>query len=276
LLTTGRPVVRIAATIRTIGAEKLAANVLKGKQFFYDAADTRLARDGYLSCAACHDNGEHDGRVWDFTGFGEGLRKTISLTGRAGIGHGFLHHTANFDEVQDFEGQIRSFAQGTGLMSDAAFNTGTRAKPLGDKKAGVSADLDALAAYLASLKTFPDSPWRNWDGTLTPAAQTGKLVFASAGCATCHAGSKMTISGDATKLRDIGVIKQPTSGKRLGGTLTGLDVQTLLGAFATAPYLHDGSAPTLTDAVKAHRGVSLGASDLASLAAYLQQIGGAP
>ena len=36
-------------------------------------------------------------------------------------------------------------------MADAAFNTGTRSQPLGDPKAGVSADLDALAAYVASL-----------------------------------------------------------------------------------------------------------------------------
>ena len=36
-------------------------------------------------------------------------------------------------------------------MTDAQFNTGTRSQPLGDRKAGVSADLDALAAYVASL-----------------------------------------------------------------------------------------------------------------------------
>jgi hypothetical protein len=39
--------------------------------------------------------------------------------------------------VQDFEGQIRALAGGTGLMSDALFNTGTRSQPLGDGKAGV-------------------------------------------------------------------------------------------------------------------------------------------
>ena len=86
--------------------------MLQGKQFFYDARDTRLARDAYMSCATCHNDGGGDGRIWDLTGLGEGLRNTITLRGRAG-GQGFLHWTGNFDEVQDFEGQIRTLAGGT-------------------------------------------------------------------------------------------------------------------------------------------------------------------
>ena len=50
--------------------------------------------------------------------WGEGLRNTIDLRGRSGIGHGPLHWSANFDEVQDFENQIRNLAEGTGLISD--------------------------------------------------------------------------------------------------------------------------------------------------------------
>lgn len=275
MLGNGLNEVRVLRTIRTIQTEKLTSTVLRGKRIFYDAADPRIARDAYLSCAACHDNAEHDGRVWDFTGFGEGLRNTISLEGRTGTVHGFLHWSGNFDETQDFEGQIRSFAQGTGLMSDAAFNAGTRSQPLGDRKTGQSADLDALAAFLRSLNAFPESPWRNGDGTLTAAAQAGKTAFTTFGCAMCHGGTRMTISGDATKLRDVGTIK-PSSGQRLGAPLPGLDPPTLLGVFATAPYLHDGSAATLEDAIRAHRNVTLGATDIANIAAYLRQIGGAP
>src|SRR5262249_30638534 len=40
----------------------------------------------------------------------------------------------------------------------------------------------------------------------------------------------------------------------------------------TAPYLHDGSAPTLAAAIAAHSGVALNSTDLASLAAYAAQI----
>jgi YVTN family beta-propeller protein len=260
------------ATVATVGADKLSAQVLSGKQLFYDARDTRLARDSYMSCASCHSDAGHDGRTWDFTGFGEGLRNTIALKGRAGTGHGFTHWSANGDEIQDFEKQIRDFAGGTGLMSDAQYATGTRAQPLGDRKAGVSADLDALAAYLGSLDTFAPSPLRNADASLTTSAQAGKAVFANANCASCHAGAPFTISADANALRNVGTLRT-SSGQRLGAPIGGLDVPTLRDVWATAPYLHDGSAPTLAAAVQAHSGTNLGATDLSNLVSYLQQIG---
>ena len=43
-------------------------------------------------------------------------------------------------------------------MTNAQFNAGTRSEPLGDPKAGVSADLDALAAYVSSLAGFSPEP----------------------------------------------------------------------------------------------------------------------
>ena len=104
-----------------------------------------------MSCASCHKDAKHDGRVWDFTHLGEGLRNTPSLLGKSGMSQGMLHWSGNFDELQDFEGQIRAFSGGTGLMSDDDFYTGTRSLPLGDTKAGLSTDLDALAAYIESL-----------------------------------------------------------------------------------------------------------------------------
>ncbi|HZF24863.1 MAG TPA: galactose oxidase-like domain-containing protein, partial [Steroidobacteraceae bacterium] len=272
LVNFGESNVPALATLHPVATEKLSAQVLKGKQLFYDALDPRLARDRYLSCASCHNDGGQDGRVWDLTGFGEGLRNTINLRGRAGAqGQGFLHWSANFDEVQDFEGQIRNLSGGTGLMANADFNTGTRSQPLGDPKAGLSTDLDALAAYVGSLNTFTSSPLRNSDGTLTTDAQAGKLLFRDMNCAQCHSGIAFTESGAAT-LRNIGTLK-PSSGQRLGGPLTGIDTPTLRDVWATAPYLHDGSAATLGIAVHAHSGVSINASDLTKLVAYLQQIG---
>lgn len=260
------------STWNTVGTEKLTATVLQGKRLFYDARDTRLARDAYMSCASCHNDGGHDGRTWDLAAQGEGLRNTISLRGRAAMGQGFLHWSANFNELQDFEGQIRGLAGGTGLMSDAQFNTGTRNQPLGDAKAGVSADLDALAAYVASLSSFAQSPWRNADGTLTPAASNGKTVFAQKNCAACHGGTAFTLSNDASQLKNVGTLKA-SSGQRLGGTLTGIDVPTLRDVWATGPYLHDGSAATLSAAVSAHNNVSLTASELNDVVEYLRQIG---
>ena len=242
--------------------------MLAGKQLFYDARDTRLARDRYLSCASCHNDGGQDGRVWDLTGMGEGLRNTITLRGTAAA-HGRSHWTSNFDEVQDFEGQIRSLAGGTGLMTDAAFNTGTRSQPLGDPKAGQSADLDALAAYVASLNEFAASPNRTSTGALTTQAVAGKSVFKRENCASCHSGTAFT-SSSTNALQNVGTIKS-TSGMRLGGA-PGLDVPTLRSIWQTAPYLHDGSAATIAAAIAAHNNVALNATDLASLAAYVSQI----
>jgi YVTN family beta-propeller protein len=260
------------ATLAAVATERLTPTVLRGKQFFYDARDTRLSLDRYMSCASCHNDGGHDGRTWDLTSQGEGLRNTINLRGRGGMGQGFLHWSNNFDEVQDFEGQIRTLAGGTGLMTDAQYNTGTRNTPLGDAKAGVSSDLDALAAYVASLDTFAPSPTRPSASTLSSTALEGKTLFANLNCVSCHGGSAFTHSGGNTP-QDIGTIKPPTSGTRLGGALTGIDIPTLRDVWATAPYLHDGSAPTLDAAIRAHNFVTASDADIAKVAAFLREIG---
>ncbi len=276
LLSRGDEMPPIIDTLQSVATEKLAANVLKGKQLFYDAKDPRLAGDAYLSCAACHNDGGHDGRVWDLTGFGEGLRNTIDLRGRGGVDQGLLHWTGNFDEVQDFEGQIRSLAGGTGLMNAVDF-AATQA-PLSAPKAGKSADLDALAAYVASLKTFATSPYRNSTptdgGSITaPDALAGKALFVSASCIQCHGGNQFTDSNLTGLLHDVGTIT-PSSGKRLGVAITGFDTPTLRDVWNTAPYLHDGSAATLNLAIRAHTAVTLSDVDIAKVASYIQQIGG--
>ncbi len=260
------------ATLNTVTTEKLTAQVLQGKQLFYDAQDPRLALQQYISCAVCHNDAGHDGRVWDLTNFGEGLRNTITLKGHAN--QGMLHWSGNFDEVQDFEGQIRTLAGGTGLMTDAQFNTGTRNQPLGDPKAGVSPDLDALAAYVKSLTLTGTSPNRTSSGALSVTAAAGQQIFRAQNCASCHSGAAFTNSA-LNVFADIGTIT-PGTGMRLGGPLTGFDVPTLRGTWATAPYLHDGSAPTLSAAITAHKGLTLSAADLSYLTAYVASIDDAP
>src|SRR5262249_6820288 len=148
--------------------------------------------------------------------------------GRAGIGDGPVHWTGNFDEIQDFEGQIRSFAQGTGLMSDAQFNAGTRSLPLGDPKAGISSDLDALAAYVASLTAAPASAKRA-GGSYSALAEQGRVYYAAHQCTACHTGSRFTDSALDVR-HDVGTI-QPGSGKRLGAPLDGFDTPSLIGVW---------------------------------------------
>jgi cytochrome c peroxidase/PKD repeat protein len=268
LLTLNAAEVKTVATMKAVTVERLSPKVLEGKQYFYDARDERLARDRYMSCASCHADGGHDGRVWDLTQFGEGLRSTISLTGRGGT-RTRMHWSANFDEVQDFEGQIRQLAGGKGLMPDSLYVPALR-YPLGAPKAGKSAALDALAAYVNALNRFSPSPFRQADGALTPQASAGKAVFAER-CASCHTGTNFS-DGHKQLLHAVATTK-PASGKRLGAGLLGLDTPNLRDAWATAPYLHDGSAATLADAVRAHLQPALTAAELAAVVAYTQQIG---
>ncbi len=238
----------------SIAEEALPATVLAGKQIFYNASDdggpfgrNRMSGEGYLSCASCHLDGGHDGRTWDFSGRGEGLRNTTDLRGRRGMGHGRVHWSANFDEIQDFENDIRGAFGGAGFLSDDQF--GWTEDPLGTPKAGRSDELDALAAYVSSLgpASIPRSPLRTPSGAMTPAGLRGADVFANEGCANCHSGGTRTDSALATSLlHDVGTLST-SSGGRLGGPLAGIDTPTLLGVVHAAPYLHDGSAATLED-----------------------------
>ncbi len=260
----------LVATLKTVAKESLKPSVFRGKQLFYDSFDARLSKEQYSSCAGCHNEGRGDGRVWDMSGFGEGLRNTISLAGHGGMDQGMLHWSGNFDEIQDFEGQIRGLSAGTGLMSNANFHEQTRQNPLGTKKSGVSKALDDLAAYVSSLKKIPISPYRHQNGTLSQTAKLGKKLFTSKACDECHSGEQFTDSAPHVR-HDIGTLKT-SSGQRLGKLLDGLDTPTLLGIWQTAPYLHDGSAKTIAEAITAHQDIELSSDEVNQLATYLKQL----
>jgi DNA-binding beta-propeller fold protein YncE len=243
-------------TVPTVLSESLDPQILLGKQIFYNAGGQvdpnnheRMSREGYLSCATCHIDGSHDGRTFDFTQRGEGLRNTIDLRGRAATGQGNVHWTANFDEIQDFENDIRLAFGGAGFMSDADF--AATEDPLGAPKAGLSLELDALAAYVSSLAadSLPDSPHRNAEGSMTAEALNGSAIFSNEDCESCHnpaTGYTDSELGSAPTLHHVGTTRT-SSGSRTGQALLGLDTPTLLGVWNTAPYFHDGSAETLAD-----------------------------
>ena len=231
--------------IAAVGHDPTPADVLLGKQVFYLARDSRMSRDGYITCAGCHLDGRADGRVWDRTAEGEGLRNTISLVSKGRPRNGLLHWSANFDEIQDFEHDMRNNFGGSGFLTQAEFDAGSRNQPLGDAKAGLSPELDALAAFVATLRELPPSPYRAADGSLTPDAQAGRAIFLDAGCATCHGGPEFTDSPSG-QLHQVGTMTV-ASGHRLGAELAGFDTPSLRGLWLTAPYLHDGSAATLAD-----------------------------
>lgn len=91
--------------------------------------------------------------------------------------------------------------------------------------------LGALAHWIDGLAPVPrDAP----DAAPDTAAERGAAVFASAaaGCTDCHAGARMTNNAMATVGR---------------GTWR---VPSLLGVALRRPYLHDGCAATLADAIQ--------------------------
>ena len=267
MLQTHLPVSNPLSAIDVVAVESMPPDLLLGKQLFYDAQDDRLALDNYMSCASCHNEGDSDGRVWDLGAFGEGLRNTVDLRGK-GTGHGRPHWTGNFDEIQDFEQQIRSLNQGLGLLSLPDFLA--TLDPLGAPKAGLSSDLDALAAYVNSLVGAPPSPFRPSAGSMSASAGQGRQAFVDQGCLGCHAVATLTDS-PTTVRHDIGTIDAAT-GQRLGGPVDGLDTPGLLGLWSNPPYLHDGSAATIEAAITAHTTFAGLSSEVqGQLAAFLRE-----
>ncbi|MBX2872355.1 MAG: Ig-like domain-containing protein, partial [Saprospiraceae bacterium] len=217
--------IELLAEIPTVSEEPLSPEVLLGKQLFHHAGSMKLSAEGYMSCASCHLDGGQDGQTWDMSSLGEGFRNTIDLRGRAGVGEGRLHWSANFDEIHDFENQIRSLGAGTGLMAEEDFRAGTRSDPLGALKAGLSVELDALSAYMESLDTYAPSPFRAGDGSMTPEAVAGYSLFQELECYFCHAGNQYSNSSSGLR-HDIGALKE-TSGQRRASNLLGIDVPGL-------------------------------------------------
>ncbi len=271
--TMGAPV-SVLPTVLT--ADLLGNTVRDGKRVFYNAGDPRMSLNGYISCAGCHLDGGSDMRVFDFTNRNEGFRNTVMLQGRAGTGHGNVHWSANFDEIQDFDNDVYfqfhfgNPAPGPG-PANSSFTLNPNA-PMGAANAGRDAALDAMAAYVASLDKVARSPFRNADGTLTATGAAGEAIFKTLDCQRCHGGSTFTdskvgnlapvvdpvgiVPPNTPVLHNVGTIR-PTSGKRLGQpagpglTLPGIDTPTLKGIWQTAPFFHDGSAATMRAVIDA-------------------------
>ena len=282
------------ATVPTAEREVLAPQVLLGKQLFFTATDQRMSRDGYVSCGGCHLEGGTDGRVWDYSGrgaHGGGFRNTIALVGRGGLAHGPLHWRADMDEIQDFEILLRNTLEGRGFVSDAVYRARAANWVFGPPNAGLSPELDALAAYLATFTTVHPSPHRRPGGVMTTSALAGEAIFHSpaTACATCHAAPRFTDSSLRTDgprpdgglpfvMHDVGTLSV-AAGDFTPNTLRALDTPTVKGVWETPPYLHDGSAATLMEVIvdrnvddRHGRTSHLTAAERTQLVAYLEQL----
>jgi len=245
----------------TVTRSPLSELVHRGKVLFFSSLTSEVSRDRWMSCASCHFDAEQDGRTWIFS---SGPRNTTSLRGVADTLP--LHWSADRDEVQDFEFTIRTLQAGTGLIRSGEPNP-----ELGASNAGRSPDLDALAAYVMSLQVKPSPFGGN--------VERGRSVFndPDTGCSTCHSAplyADSTMKGTRFILHDVGTGDGP--GERVGASF---DTPSLRGIWDTAPYLHDGSAPTLRDVLitrnpqdRHGRTSQLSDSQISDLIAFLRSL----
>jgi YVTN family beta-propeller protein len=236
-----------AIDVLPISNPVISNDIIIGAELFHSAADPRLSEDRWISCATCHFDGQPDGRSW--LSLSAGPRNTPPLFNL--IETAPYTWTGAWDELQDVELKIRRLQAGTGLIEDFPLNAADSAP-----HAGLSFDLDLLAAYLLSL-TPPQNP-----NVLSPERMAqGAALFESLDCAACHAGS----SGTDLQQHDVGT-GPPTD----NGTLA-YDTPSLRYLWLSAPYFHDGSAATLRDILTrpgVHE-VSLERSDMELLIEYL-------
>ncbi|HEY2112355.1 MAG TPA: cytochrome c peroxidase, partial [Dongiaceae bacterium] len=132
--------------------------------------------------------------------------------------------------------------------------------------------LDAIAIYERSLVT-PGSRFDQWlegDGAaLSADEQKGYRLFESLGCISCHQG--VNVGGNLFERQ--GIFRPLAAPKP-----EVLRVPSLRNVAVTAPYFHDGSAPTLEDAVRkmaaAQLDRNLSAEQVGSIVAFLRTLTG--
>ncbi|HEY1960186.1 MAG TPA: di-heme oxidoredictase family protein [Polyangiaceae bacterium] len=114
-------------------------------------------------------------------------------------------------------------------------------------------DIDALVFFMSSLAPPPRTHQN------ISLEQTGEALFTSVGCAKCHIPSMQTSDGATVQLysdlllHDLGPAYGPGIVDGQAG-MTDFRTAPLWGLAKTAPYMHDGRAFTIDDAVLAHGG----------------------
>ncbi|HLA41959.1 MAG TPA: hypothetical protein VJZ27_00905, partial [Aggregatilineales bacterium] len=245
-----------------------------------------LSAEGWQSCSACHPFGLADNVVWIFAA---GPRRTISQhTDFAGGTLRALNWSGIFDEVQDFELNIRGVSGGAGLLLNAdgsALEEGANIGGLviGDPPALAvpnsqrgqlqartpSGSLvnawDAILAYIPTIRA-PISPL---SGSDDPEIAEGRQIFINSNCQLCHGGGKWSSSAITPPITDLALLAQ---GQIIGqltnvGTFNPADVNevranaapplgeagfvppSLLSVFMSSPFFHNGSAPSLDEVI---------------------------
>jgi len=214
--------------------------------------DTRLSHDGTRACSSCHDihsNGA-DGNQRDTAPDGSQLPFNTSTVFNAALSFRF-NWEGNF---RTLEAQAEASLDNPGVMATSIDEVIGRLNAdsetvRGFKEAyGHEPDreglLDAIATYERSLLT-PASRFDRWlDGdceALSAQERNGYQLFKSLGCSSCHQG--VNVGGNLYERH--GIFHPLASPKP-----EVLRVPSLRNVATTPPYFHDGSAPTLSEAVR--------------------------
>jgi cytochrome c peroxidase len=248
-----------------------------GEQLF---RDVRLSRQGTHGCATCHDPGSNGS-----------TQHTAGII-RSQAGHNFDVPTV-FNAALSFrlswEGKYHSLEEqaAASMVSHSTMDSSVEESvarlsrdPVATQgfKAAYGHDpdaeslLNAIATYERSLIT-PGSRFDRWlagdASALTPKELAGYRLFKSLGCVSCHQG--VNIGGNLFQRH--GVFRP--LGRREPVMLR---VPSLRNVAETAPYFHDGSAPTLEDAVRkmgaAQLNFNLSDEQISTIVAFLQTLTG--
>jgi len=242
----------------SFGIDPLSEELKRGRRVFTFARNDRLSRMGHFSCNTCHFEGREDKLTWVVT---QGPRQTPALAGR-------LHDSAPFnwngtkDHLQTNMTRTVSRMGGTGLTDD---------------------EKNDLEKFMLQGFDEPKNPHIAAAGELTPEQQLGMdLFFGEAGCGTCHVGgdSVDTLNHSVGTLTDPEVEAHAALQERGEAEVTDpskFNTPSLRGLFYTAPYLHDGSAATLREALLMTEGrmghiQELTSDEIDALVAYMNTL----
>jgi cytochrome c peroxidase len=214
--------------------------------------DRRLSHNNTHSCSSCHDirtNGA-SGNAHDVTPEGRPIALNTPTIFNAALSFR-LNWAGSF---RSLEREAEQALRNPAIMASSADEVVSklRADPEAVRQfrdaygsvPDVAALLDAIATYERSLVT-PGSRFDRWlageTDAITPEELSGYQQFKSLGCISCHQG--VNVGGNLFQRH--GMFRPIGSGEP-----TLLRVPSLRNVATTPPYFHDGSAPTLSEAVK--------------------------
>lgn len=256
------------------------AKVELGRRLFYDAD---LSINGTMSCATCHEQkrGFADGNATRPGVHGDPGRRNVP--GLANVGYAARLTWAD-SRLMTLEAQVavpvlgehpvemgmtgKEAEIGRRLSHDGCYvRMFAAAFPENGGRIDMASLAKALASFQRTMIAF-DTPFdryrRGRTESISNTAQRGAALFqGQAGCASCHSGPNFTDDryhalGVATPRADRGL-----------GEVTGVAADDgkfrtpgLRNVALTAPYMHDGSASTLEEALRRHDAVLQRTADL--------------